>query len=386
MNLPLYRDAVQQRPTRGPDGHAGLWFDKFCDRWRIEPPTRVDRDRWTMKSGGDDRNNPKLKWIETLTNDTVGATPQLVESSLRVVAMVKCQGGCWDVFTTAARFVTGLGRSHPVENGFAWHPTLGTPYLPGSSVKGLIRAWAQLDADPKPDDQTIERLLGNPGTVGSISLLDAIPIESVQLEADVMTPHYAGWTKQEPPGDWQSPTPISFLVTAAGSPFLFGLIPRRTVSDDDLRTVGSWLRKALAWNGGGAKTAVGYGRFARDAARANDLTQRLLARHQARDARIRREREAAERAERLAAMSPIEREITEILDSGQNKNTADYIVILQAVERGRWTGEDKIEVAKWLETAMNREGRWKEESRRKNPAKDRDHQRTLQVKRWLAGD
>lgn len=381
MSLPLYRDAVEQRPTRGPGGHAGLWFDKFCDRWRI------DRNACTMTSrNGDDRNNPKLKWIETLTNDKVGAMPQLEESALRVVAMIERRGGSWDVFTTAGRFVTGLGRSHPVENGFAWHPTLGTPYLPGSSVKGLIRAWAQLDADPKPDDRTIERLLGSPGKIGSISLLDAIPIESVQLEADVMTPHYAGWTEKEPPGDWRSPTPIPFLVTAAGTPFLFGLIPRRTVPDDDLKVVNSWLRDALAWNGGGAKTAVGYGRFAEDAARANDLTQRLRARRRDRDERIRRKREAAERVERLAAMSPIERQITELLDSRQDKNTAEYIAILQAVERRRWTGEDKIEAAKWLETAMNREGRWKEESGRKNPAKDRDHQRTLQVKRWLAGE
>ena len=47
------------------------------------------------------------------------------------------------VFTTDGRFVTGTGRSHSVENGFAWHPTLGTPYLSGSSVKGMIRARAQ---------------------------------------------------------------------------------------------------------------------------------------------------------------------------------------------------------------------------------------------------
>ena len=381
MSLPLYQEAVEQRPTRGPGGHAGLWFDKFCDRWRS------DGDRWTMTSRkGDDRDSPKLKWIETLTNDKIGATPQLKESALRVVAMIECRGGSWDVFTTAGRFVTGLGRSHPVENGFAWHPTLGTPYLPGSSVKGLIRAWARLDADPKPDERTIERLLGSPGKIGSISLLDAIPIEPVQLEADVMTPHYAGWTEKAPPGDWRSPTPIPFLVTAAGTPFLFGLIPRNTVPDDDLRTVGSWLREALAWNGGGAKTAVGYGRFAKDAARSNDLTQRLLARRRARDDRMRREREAAERAERLAAMSLVERQITEFLDSRQDKNTAEYIAILQAVERGKWTGEDKIEVAKWLETEMKCEGRWKEESGRKNPARDRDHQRTMRVKRWLTAE
>lgn len=37
--------------------------------------------------------------------------------------------------------MTGLGRQHPLENGFTWHPTLGVPYIPGSSLKGLLRAW-----------------------------------------------------------------------------------------------------------------------------------------------------------------------------------------------------------------------------------------------------
>ena len=32
-----------------------------------------------------------------------------------------------------------------------------------------------------------------------------------------MTPHFAGWTEQGPPGDWLSPTPIPFLTTAAGT-------------------------------------------------------------------------------------------------------------------------------------------------------------------------
>jgi len=48
----------------------------------------------------------------------------------------------------ASRFATGLGREHPIENGFAWHPALGTPFLSGSSVKGLVRAWAATWLEP----------------------------------------------------------------------------------------------------------------------------------------------------------------------------------------------------------------------------------------------
>ena len=375
MRLPLYRGATARRRDAG--GHAGLWFDKFCDRWRIEQST------WTLK--GDDRNNPKLAWINTLTSGTVGEESQIREAELRLAALLEKRGGRWEVFTTASRFVTGLGRSHPVENGFAWHPTLGTRYLPGSSIKGLVRAWAERVADPKPDGQTVDFLLGSPRKAGRICFLDAVPVEPERLEADVMTPHYAGWDADHPPGDWRSPTPIPFLVTAAMTLFLFGFLPGRPVSAADLNVVRDWLRSALAGAGGGAKTAVGYGRFETANGRTEDLRKRRCDRDRARDERIRAERAAVERVARLAALSPVEREIEELLDR-QDRNAAEFIVIIQEVRSGRWDGNAKIEVAAWLQDRMQRERRWKEQSGAKNPAKDRDFQRTMLVKRWLGGE
>ena len=376
MTLPLYSGATARRRDAG--GHAGLWFDKFCDRWCIEQST------WTLK--GDDRNNPKLTWINTLTSGTVGAERQIREAALRLAALVEKRGGCWEVFTTASRFVTGLGRSHPIENGFAWHPTLGTPCLTGSSVKGLVRAWAEREADPKPDGQTVECLLGSPRKAGSICFLDAVPVEPVRLEADVMTPHYAGWDTDKPPGDWRSPKPIPFLVTAAKTSFLFGFVPRCPISAPDLNSVSDWLMSALAWAGGGAKTAVGYGRFETANGRTEDLRKQLRDRDRARDERIRAEREAVERATRLAALSPVEREIEELLVNRQDRNASEVIVIIQEVGNGRWAGDAKVEVAAWLKNRIRREGRWKEQSGAKNPAKDRDFQRTMLIKRWLGGE
>ena len=270
MTLPLYQFDAPPQPRREADGHAGLWYDKFCNEWRIE------RSAWTLQGR-------KGAWIRTLTNEAVGCSEQIEESALRLGAMVDAGRGRWDVFTADSRFVTGLGRSHPVENGFAWHSTLGTPYLPGSSVKGLVRAWAKLDADPIPDCEALARLLGAPGRAGSIFFLDAVPTTPVLLEADVMTPHYAGWSKDQPPGDWRSPVPIPFLVTARETSFLFGLVPRRTVSANDLAAAREWLRSALAWAGAGAKTAVGYGRFRQDTGKTEDLRDRLGDRDRGRD-------------------------------------------------------------------------------------------------------
>lgn len=257
MSSPLYRTDGHLPTQRAPEGHAGLWFDKFCDLWR------VDGDSWTLRSAGDE-DNPKLDWIENVTEGPVGTASQLRECTMRLMRLIERRTGHAAVFVTESRFVTGLGRSHPVENGFAWHPTLGTPYLPGSSIKGLVRAWATLDSDASSDGEAVTRLLGNHRTTGNLRFLDAVPVEPVQLQADIMTPHFAGWTEREPPGDWRSPSPIPFLTTAAGTPFLFGIVPCRAAGDDDLKIASAWLRAALSWAGAGAKTAVGYGRFRHD--------------------------------------------------------------------------------------------------------------------------
>ena len=378
VTLPLYKAAADQPPSREVTGHAGLWFDKFCNQWRHEEST------WTMK--GSDQHNPKFQWIKTLTTGKVGVDSHLQENALRLAALVESRKGHFEVFTTTSRFVTGLGRSHPVENGFAWHPTLGTPFVPGSSVKGLVHAWAKLEAEPRPDKQLRERLLGTHDKAGSLCFLDAIPVAAVQLEADVMTPHYAGWSESDPPGDWRSPTPIPFLATATETSFLFGVIPVRDVSDADLRTVQEWLRVALAWGGAGAKTAIGYGRFESNERETPNLTDELRKRQEAHETRLQAERTARDREERLAALTPTEREIEELLNTRQDRNVPEITAIIQAVKSGRWTGDAKIEAARWLKDRMTTAKKWKETSRKKQPAKDRDYQDTLTVMRWLRGE
>ena len=380
MTRPLHTGAAERPGSRPTDGHAGLWFDKFCDRWRVEGTA------WSMKSEKDgDGNNPKLEWINTVAGSTVGLAAQLDSYALRLMRLAEKRGGRFAVFTSESRFVTGLGRSHPVENGFVWHPTLGAPYLPGSSIKGTVRAWARIDANPSAPCETVKRLFGAPGNAGSICFLDAVPITPLRLDSDVMTPHYAGWSTDEPPGDWCSPTPIPFLVTAARTALLFGIIPCRDVSHEDLDVVMSWLRSALAWSGGGAKTAVGYGRFATDDAATDALEQRLRDQERAHEARIRAEREAAERVARRVAMHPIDREIEEILEGRANKNEPEVTTIFRIVDEGRWSGADRARVARWLERRMKATKQWKERSGAKNPAKDKAHRRTLIVKGWQEG-
>lgn len=307
MSRPLYKTAAAQPASPESEGNAGLWFDKFCNTWHIKDGS------WKMSSGNG-KSNPKLEWIRSLAGcGPIGTQNQIEEFALRSIRLIDRRGGRAAVFKTESRFVTGLGRNHPVENCFAWHPTLGAPYLPGSSVKGMVRSWAETNADPHPDEETLTRLFGEAGKASSICFLDAVPVARMQLEADVMTPHYAGWSENDPPGDWRSPNPIPFLTAAAGASFLFGFVPCRAVTDNDLNAVADWLRFALAHAGAGAKTAVGYGRFSHDDQQTRDWIQRPAA--EARRRREERERqEAAKTPEGRWRLKMQGRSEAEILD------------------------------------------------------------------------
>lgn len=370
MTRPLYKTAAQQPTARGSDGNAGLWYDKFCNQWR------VNGSHWSM-SAGDGCSNPKLAWINSLAAaGGLGIRGQLDEFASRLLQLVQGRAGEAAVFTTESRFVTGLGRSHPIENGFAWHPTLGTPYLPGTAVKGLVRAWVREQAETRPDPTTLSRLLGEGGRSGGVSFLDAVPIVPVQVEADVMTPHYAGWDESALPGDWCSPNPIPFLVTAVGTPFLFGLIPGRVTTGSDLDTVMGWLGSALTWAGAGAKTSVGYGRMARDEAATARLHESVRREREQRDSERREQ-------ERLASLSPLDRELDELAQS--EKGLAGYLVWLKAIESDRWVDDSVTQraVLHRVKAEMERLGKWKPSSAKKRPDKDKDHQRTLHVMKLL---
>lgn len=259
--LPLYRTSEAGRRVlacRPLAGNAGLWFDKFARPWRW------DERRSTLEFD-------KTEWLRSFRESKAGVGSELLEFAWRQAELVQAMKGEWAVFRAESRFVTGLGRAHPVENGLAWHYTLGTPYLPGSSVKGLTLAWARLVGTERKDE-----IFGAPGASGMVAFLDAVPIEPVCLEVDVITPHYAGWSASDPPGDWRSPVPIHFLTVGRGSFWFFGVVPVPGRGEAQTAKVAfELLEAALAERGAGARTAVGFGLFARDRERTEKLSQHI---------------------------------------------------------------------------------------------------------------
>ncbi len=240
---PLYRGADVRSLPNG--GNAGLWYDKFC------------RSCTSLSTRGDDFD--KAKWVGAAAGPC-GDPDELQRRAERQSAMIEHLNGRYIDLQTAGPFVAGLGRAHPVENGFLWHHGLGVPYLPGPSVKGAVSAWAkQWKAE---DDAACRHILGSEEQVGDVIFFDALPTKPVVLKADVTTPHYSDYDREgKPPGDWISPVPIPFLSVAAGAVFRFAVTPRGASGKASCDTACRWLEDALEWLGAGARTAVGYGRF-----------------------------------------------------------------------------------------------------------------------------
>jgi CRISPR-associated protein Cmr6 len=245
-------------------GNSGLWYNKFCSTWINDNP---DEPPWSLKTY--QGNNPKLQWMKTVTHKPCGSAALLKNACQRIKALTHERDGCYFVLKNIERFVTGLGLEHPIENGFAWHHTLGVPFLPGSSIKGALRSylaeWTDVSAD------TIKRVFGpekpDQTNVGSVVFLDALPVSPAKLEADIITPHYGPYYADKndstAPGDWHTPSPTPFLAVAKSTEMQFAVLPRTSSEEDieDCKYAESWLREELRTVGIGAKTAIGYGRF-----------------------------------------------------------------------------------------------------------------------------
>ncbi|WP_240905533.1 type III-B CRISPR module RAMP protein Cmr6 [Thiorhodococcus mannitoliphagus] len=283
----------------------------------------------------------------------------------------------------------------------AWHHTLGVPYLAGSAVKGLVRAWVEVWDDSLDDEQRQQRLVtwfGSLDQAGAFLFFDALPIAPVNLRADVMTPHMGKWYEQggeiqdwrhEPdkvPADWHAPVPVPFLV-ASKPQLLFGIAPRhRDCPKEELDAVFKALKQALDWLGAGSKTAVGYGQMQEDESGTRQLYKDQKQREQKqREAGETRRREAERLAER-ERLDPFERSLLDLIDARPDKNQSEIVYLIGQVKSGRWQGVEKQQVARWLENRMKgTKGQWKPQSQAKKPEKDRDYQNTLLVLQWLKG-
>jgi CRISPR-associated protein Cmr6 len=322
---PLYADLVEEKIAWLPaGGHAGLWFNKYGHHWNQQGLSTVARDihQPTLELLG------KAEAVAELTGRFLGDTDAINEVAERHLCLIGASSGSFLYVRSTSRFLTGAGQPHPTEVGFTWHPTLGTPFLPGSGVKGAARAWAERWSGVGSD--VIERVFGPRAggvlSVGSVIFFDALPTKPVKVVRDILNPHYRTWYQGDSgsaPSDDQKPNPVYFLCVEKEAHYLFGVAPRRRGDEQDeadaLMSI-RWLQDLLDFVGVGAKTSAGYGRFVVD-----HVMQKP------RQDEVQAEREAAAKRARVAravaTLSPLAAEFhaaVELSDWQVAKGTTTY--------------------------------------------------------------
>ena len=261
--------------------NPGLIFDRFAPDWSQDS---------TLKKGG----------LEAVREAAAKSDVPLLKAwNARWEAAVRAAHAEPFPLTTDWRFVAGLGRKGSLEVGFTFH-RYGFPILPGSSVKGIARAYGlfalaetlgakrldELDEILSKDKlEEYERdfarcysgasaeiagrfraLFGTTGEAGLAVFFDAIPARVPKLELDIMNPHYPKYYEgSAPPTDWQNPVPVYFLTVAPHTEFRFAVGWRVSPAAADalqLRDLAKeWLTAGLTKLGAGAKTSAGYGYF-----------------------------------------------------------------------------------------------------------------------------
>jgi len=284
-----YNTELQEAAQSYGKGNFGLWFNKLIplnNANACKPCDKNENDKEAIpfyKSEYDSliRNNSVLPKLLEKKHDAQNDFCQNFEKISYETIVIRAE--------LKSPLITGIGQAHPNEVGMVFDHTLGIPYIPAASIKGIVRFAHTLglidskDADTFINGEELDETIGKTripdlfgGNLkkngkkekiemhkGKVIFLDAYPAKTPQLHIDIMNPHYGAYYSDEqgltPPADYLEPKPIKFLTVKPGTTFIFRAL---TPANKDLKKyLFEAYKSALHDEGVGAKTAVGYGRF-----------------------------------------------------------------------------------------------------------------------------
>jgi len=249
-----------------------------------------------------DGGKGKGDWLKILQPEKHIDAKLTEQAYHRWYALTSATGAVFFTAKTDWRMVVGLGGESVLETDLTLHSLYGMPYIPGSALKGLARAYVTQEKsvyyiaasdnkqkmvpskDDEHDHEDIKRIFGTQEKAGTVVFFDAMPLNgNAHFELDIMNPHYPDYyqTLQKntptPPANDQSPIPIPFL-TVANTTFAFAIAPLNSYKQqhiDDVVLVKGWLQEAVQKYGVGGKTSAGYGYF-RDVQNTEPLAMEAL--------------------------------------------------------------------------------------------------------------
>ena len=247
MVTQLMRTALRPLYKAARDAHPGLLLQRgLIEHDDNKPGIKTDHiDRTCRSVAGDFYRHAYARW-KTATSDT---------TRFRSV-----------ILKLRSRLFIGLTSGGMLETGCAISRPHGTPYIPGSSVKGLVAAYAIERLDESGD--AFRELFGARPTAdrpaalsGLLAFHDAwwVPDSAGKpLVKEVVTTHHSDYYAKEgavPATDFDGPVPNA-QVAVQGA-FLFVI----EGPSDWLDFAEQMLVSALVTRGAGAKTRAGYGLF-----------------------------------------------------------------------------------------------------------------------------
>jgi CRISPR-associated protein Cmr6 len=285
--------------------------------------------------------------------------------------------------SVTGRLMMGLSTGGAIETGMCTHHTYGMPMIAGSSVKGAVRAYADSIGLAKEyqsvlfgADEDLAKAANTVEGAGYLVWHDAwwIPEGNTKpFVGEVVTVHhqeYYGGRGEAT--DFDSPVPNQQLAVQGS--FYF-------VVEGDISWVAlaiRLLRDTLQQQGIGAKRAAGYGFMAEN----NGLKDKLIKSQNAAKDQAQKIKDDIRKLEEREKLSPTQRKIEEILE--QNANITPELALLQKLEAGICQdSQEKREIAEHIKQLMQANKTWKEKSGKADPSKDKDHQRTLKVVKFL---
>jgi CRISPR-associated protein Cmr6 len=285
--------------------------------------------------------------------------------------------------SVTGRLMMGLSTGGAIETGMCTHHTYGMPMIAGSSVKGAVRAYADSIGLAKEyqsvlfgADEDLAKAANTVEGAGYLVWHDAwwIPEGNTKpFVGEVVTVHhqeYYGGRGEAT--DFDSPVPNQQLAVQGS----FYFVVEGEISWVALAI--RLLRDTLQQQGIGAKRAAGYGFMAEN----NCLKDKLIKSQNAAKDQAQKIKDDIRKLEEREKLSPTQRKIEEILE--QNANITPELALLQKLEAGICQdSQEKREIAEHIKQLMQANKTWKEKSGKADPSKDKDHQRTLKVVKFL---
>jgi CRISPR type III-B/RAMP module RAMP protein Cmr6 len=238
-------------------GNLGLLLDKYM-------PQRVIEE-------GRNKGILKGKWLQEIASGYTVDLQLAASMYRRWLNLTIAADAQHFRAVTDGRLVVGLGGETVLETDLTLHHLYGLPFIPGSTLKGVTRAYVTGEiAEYKSlrideDDVTIKRIFGSVQARGTVVFFDAMPLEGkFVLALDIINVHYPGYySEKKLPTNDQNPNPVTFL-TVSDTVFAFALAarnPEQLEHRNDVILAKKWLQEALQEYGIGGKTSAGYGYF-----------------------------------------------------------------------------------------------------------------------------